>query len=497
MLRLCNCNDCFGTSSTPVIPFVSRIAVIAMAIGLLVLEPLEAATIIYAIDPARSHLVASGSVRNIPMTAQSFGSLADSLNGWVSAQWHDTSLTFSGGSRIVAMPNPQADFVPSPQDVGSGSMVDNFGAEGRQLGVRLFSAAIRDAVGDILSGGANFGGPVTDLTFAFTDGTADYHDGFNDEFGWFPLTELTPVKNSSSGNLVRTVEGTLDTITLPILVDMPFEFVDPNDSQLRLEGKIVATSPVLTIEAGTLTNINSQLHLTALVLEANATARLTANPVVTQTLRMSGDAGAGSTLDLTNASTAMIVDYLPGVPTPATDIRQRIIAGRGNTDLIGAWDGKGITSSAAQADPSSLSVGWAVNADLPLGPYQVFHGEIVDPTSVLIRATRIGDANLDGVVDDTDVTIVGATFGTTAGAVWALGDFDYDGDVDDADVTLVGALYDPLATPFGPGLAVTQSASLAAVPEPAGWVLVAIAALAAGPLGWRRNRLRRNARVLD
>lgn len=475
----------------------SIFAAFTMAISLSVLAPVEAATIIYAIDPSRSQLVASGRVGNITITPQAFGSLTDQLNGWVSAQWNDAGLTFAGGSKIVAMPHPQGPFAPSAQEVGSGSVIDNFGGEGRPLGARLFSVAIRDAVGDILSGGANFGGPVTDLTFAFTDGTADYHDGLSDDFGWFHLTELAPVQNTSGGTLSRTVEGKLDTIMLPIAVETPFEFMEPNDSRLRLDGKLVATSPVLTIEAGTLTNINSQLHLTALVIEPDATVRLAGAPLVTQTLRMSGDAGAGATLDLANVNTAMIVDYLPGVPTPATDIRERILAGRGNTELVGAWDGKGITSSAAQADPSALSIGWALNGDLPLGPYQVFRGQIVDPTSILIRATRTGDVNLDGVVDDADVTIVGATYGTTAGAVWALGDFDYDGDVDDSDVTLISALYDPLAPPLGPGLEGPPSASIAAIPEPAGWALIVVASLAAGTWCWRRDRIRRRGGVLN
>lgn len=463
-------------------------AAFAMAISLSVLARVEAATIIYAIDPARSQLVGSGKIRNITMSAQAPGSLAGQLNGWLSAQWHDTGLTFSGESRIVAMPHPAGPFVPSAQDTGSGSMVDNFGAEGRTLGVRLFSAAIRDAVADIVSGAANFGGPVTDLQFGFVDGTVDYHDEFNDEFGFLNLAELLPVQNSSNGNLVRTVENKLDTITIPVFVDFPFEFLEPNDSRLRLEGQFVATWPVLTIETGTVTNINSALHLTALVVEPGATVRLTADPLVTQTLRLADDAGAGSTLDLTNVATATIVDFLPGVPNPATEVRQRIIAGRGNTDLIGAWDGKGITSSAAEADPSSLSVGWAVNADLPLGPYTMFRGMTVDPTSVLISATRIADANLDGVVSDDDVTIVGATFGMTSGATWALGDFDYDGDVDDNDVTLVGALYDPGATPLTAAAALQTGGAVAAVPEPASWLMMALGGSGAALFGWRRTR---------
>jgi hypothetical protein len=111
----------------------------------------------------------------------------------------------------------------------------------------------------------------------------------------------------------------------------------------------------------------------------------------------------------------------------------------------------------------------------------------VDDSTILIRGTRIGDANLDGVVNDDDVTIVGATFGMTTGAQWALGDFDYDGDVDDNDVTLVGALYDPTATPIAAPVA-AAAGTVAAVPEPATWLMLTIGGLGAGLFGWRRRK---------
>jgi hypothetical protein len=53
------------------------------------------------------------------------------------------------------------------------------------------------------------------------------------------------------------------------------------------------------------------------------------------------------------------------------------------------------------------------------------------------------------VVNDDDVTIVGATYAPgVPQPSWALGDFDYNGFVDDDDVTLLGALYDPSAPPL-------------------------------------------------
>jgi hypothetical protein len=135
---------------------------------------------------------------------------------------------------------------------------------------------------------------------------------------------------------------------------------------------------------------------------------------------------------------------------------------------------------------------------MPLGPYKSFHGATVDDTSVLIAYTRMGDANLDGVVNDDDVTIIGATYAPgIPQPSWALGDFDYNGFVDDDDVTLLGAFYDPaasslislLAEPLGsPPVATGAStrraeprasaSGVAVVPEPGTLLLAAIAMIA-------------------
>jgi hypothetical protein len=208
---------------------------------------------------------------------------------------------------------------------------------------------------------------------------------------------------------------------------------------------------------------------------AGAAATLTAGGpknLVTGGLSIAGGATPTGTLNITD--NAVIVDYPAAGPNPAADIRSQIVAGRGGTDLLGTWTGPGITSSSAAADPSTLSVAFANNADLPLGAYTNFRGEAVDGTAVLVRTTRIGDANLDGVVNDDDVTIVGATYGMTEGATWALGDFTYDGAVNDDDVTLIGALYDPSAAPLPAPVA--SAGAVAAVPEPSTALLLVIAA---------------------
>ena len=179
-------------------------------------------------------------------------------------------------------------------------------------------------------------------------------------------------------------------------------------------------------------------------------------------------------LDLTD-NTAIVYQ------APADAVRAQLIAGRGEPGLVGAWDGNGLTSSTAaemnQTDTGSRSIGYARNGDLPLGPYDEFHGFPVEAGSVLVAYTRTGDANLDGVVDDADVTIVSAEYAPGVPKPhWALGDFDYNGFVDDADATLLGVFYDPTAEPI-PTPAVAAN-SIAAVPEPGAVGLLMAGAMA-------------------
>jgi serpin B len=152
--------------------------------------------------------------------------------------------------------------------------------------------------------------------------------------------------------------------------------------------------------------------------------------------------GEGAKLDIHD--NAVIVNYTGASPELA--IRDKIIEGRGGVGIgNGVWTGAGITSSTAAAFngliPESRSIGYADNGSLPLGRYHTFRGQPVDATSILIALAATSDANLDGKVDDNDVSIIGATYRSNNGLTWARGDFDYSGSVDDDDVTVIGALY--------------------------------------------------------
>ena len=247
----------------------------------------------------------------------------------------------------------------------------------------------------------------------------------------------------------------------------------------------------LALQANAGVNLGSTQHLASLQIGAGATVQLTSGTsktLVTPTLTISG-APTAPTAKLDLNTNSAVIDYIG--TSPAATIRELIIAGRDGPGAGQTWNGMGIASSAAAAaEARTRSVGYAENSALPLGPYTNFRGQPVDDTSLLIGYTRTGDANLDGVVNDADVTIVSATYAPGVPQPhWALGDFDYNGFVDDADVTLLGVFYDPSAPPL---IATVGGVSgVAAVPEPGTWALAACALFAGGLLSRRRREILR------
>jgi hypothetical protein len=74
---------------------------------------------------------------------------------------------------------------------------------------------------------------------------------------------------------------------------------------------------------------------------------------------------------------------------------------------------------------------------------------LVSSYDILIKYTYTADADITGLVDDTDSTIITASYDPTgSGMHWWLGDSNYDGVVDAADITFLGANYDPNGTPL-------------------------------------------------
>jgi hypothetical protein len=136
----------------------------------------------------------------------------------------------------------------------------------------------------------------------------------------------------------------------------------------------------------------------------------------------------------------------------------------------GSWNGNGIVSS--QGNATQLGVGYAEASVLPSVP-GIFG--TVDTSAVLLRLTRLGDANLDGTVNLQDFNRLAGNFGT--GTRWDQGDFNYDGTVNLADFNRLAANFGLSAA--GPTVTPDDWARLgAAVPEPGSLGAVAIGAVA-------------------
>jgi autotransporter-associated beta strand protein len=90
---------------------------------------------------------------------------------------------------------------------------------------------------------------------------------------------------------------------------------------------------------------------------------------------------------------------------------------------------------------------------------------------VTVARTYYGDANVDGVVNSGDFSVLATNYNLGSGAVWALGDFNYDGKVNALDFNAIATNYgaSPLASPVlgalvpEPGSALLGAAGIALV----------------------------------
>lgn len=205
-------------------------------------------------------------------------------------------------------------------------------------------------------------------------------------------------------------------------------------------------------------------HETAL---ASGTVRIESGGTVRVAPGLSASLGglrlAGGTLDVSNGR----VSLRAGSYDPVA-IQAGLQSGRGGGD----WRGPaGVTSTAvAAADgPAPRGVGWLAESD----------------GAMVLAYAAPGDTNLDWQVDllDTANFLAAGQFDSSSLATWSEGDFTYDGLVDilDAADFLSTGLYD------AGGYNGSGAAGVAAVPEPAVWVITAVApVLVAGAAARRR-----------
>jgi probable HAF family extracellular repeat protein len=301
--------------------------------------------------------------------------------------------------------------------------------------------------------------------------------GLNSANSYAIAGDNTITLDDQEGHVHLNVGRGTHTISAPItLADNAVVNVLYPESRLAIRAGVNGAGMNMTkAGAGTLT-VN-QINAAGLTIDSGTVVLSPNEPSevsVFGTLALSGSPFAPTArLDLNGAA---VIDY--SGRSPANLIGQLLLMGRGGPGRDnGDWTGtSGITSSAAAAvnvRGHSRAIGFADNSTMPLGPLSTFRGRALDETSILMAYTRAGDANLDGLVNDDDVTIVGAMYNLGFGPrSWATGDFNYDFRVDDEDVTILGVFYDPAAEPLlipesliGPP-AEPGANGVAALPEP-------------------------------
>ena len=208
----------------------------------------------------------------------------------------------------------------------------------------------------------------------------------------------------SAGSSV-TVAGNTDPFTDSSTPANHVAIVDNGALSINAGNSTIAGSGQLTVGTGSTTN---KLQL-AVGSGASSIGSLIIN--------------AGASLDIANNH--LFINYGSGAD-PRTTILSYLKSGYNG----GAWNGAGIDSSSAAAN-STYGIGFADSADTG-NPANLSSGQIE------LKYTLYGDANLDGVVNGEDFTILVSNIGKSVSG-WDKGDFNYDGVVSGEDFTLLVA----------------------------------------------------------
>ena len=327
------------------------------------------------------------------------------------------------------------------------------------------------------------------------------------------------INPGTGGSLTLQNYGNLTSITVKQgahTLAVPLNVVDPTDvdiaanSRLNIDADItVNPNTTFTKRGAGLFNSTTDLHLasgaTAVTLEGESRLHT-----------LSGDGAlavaTGATVTLTAGAstgsriTSLILDGAPDAWTARLDIGaggfvldytgespKLTLANQIKFARASAWNGNGITSSSAAANPAQ-AIGIAEASALP-AQSGAFLNQPADATSLLIRLTLLGDATLDGIVDFNDLVHLAQNYNTQPGpGAWSQGDFNYDGTVDFNDLVSLAQNYNTTlpasAAAFSPDFQSAWAQAQSQVPEPSSMLLLSLTAFTA--LTARRRRLARH-----
>ncbi len=270
------------------------------------------------------------------------------------------------------------------------------------------------------------------ITCDFANGPLKNNTGPLSQFG------VTFIAGSASNTLTTLDSGAGASGTMPV-------FFVPGSSAMN---SLNAAAGVITVPAGVQSGINDATF-SSIKISAGAKVQI-ASPtsvhsnrtllVVTGSLSLAGTPNAWTgTLDLG----ANDLDMKNG---NLATLNNQISQGS-HEDWLGPG---GIISSAAAADTTHLTALGVIQNSINGSPsgstlYTTFDSTSVLNTDVLVKYTFVGDANLDGVVDGTDYSLIdNGEISKLTG--WYDGDFNYDGQINADDYTLIDNAFNMQST---------------------------------------------------
>jgi hypothetical protein len=129
----------------------------------------------------------------------------------------------------------------------------------------------------------------------------------------------------------------------------------------------------------------------------------------------------------------------------------------------GAWNGPGITSSAAQSNPNhSTTLGTLTGAEyLSIGSTS-FYGSPVASSDVLVKYTWYGDTDFNGKVNFDDYVRTDNGFNNHLSG-WFNGDFDYNGQINFDDYVLIDLAFNTQSGTLGRALRFIEGSDRSAI----------------------------------
>ena len=410
------------------------------------------------------------------LTVQNGGQVT--VGGTLKTWEADSAITVKGGALTAGVLTGSTGTIRTTDPAGGAALTVGSAASG------TFSAALRDDTGPgsltkigagtqtLAGGGITYTGATTVLggILKLSNTTAFASNILNSAATEFEVTTGTWTFGRALGGAGAFVKSGVGTLVIGGLQDY-----DPGAAFNILGGALVLNTDAGSQGAdlsmwvtGAELRFACNQHLHAATISGNAKVVFAgANCVVLK------DLAIGGKVDVATGN--LVVDYDGW--SPLVVFRPMLASGCAG----GLWNGPGIASSAAAADPDDLTaVGIVDNADPKVGGKTTFAGETVDATSVLVKYTYWGDANLDGVVDANDYDVIDKNFLFTPdpdNMGWWTGDFNYDDVIDANDYDLIDKAFLFQTGPLG-------TSTPFPTPEPA---TLAMLALGAAALAARRK----------